>query len=139
MQLGLYVVSITTVQTWAPVLLLTGLTDLLAQVYTLVAYRSAGRKAQRNNEVMMVMFSEWGKIMDTATAYERAHFFGNVKYEVRCSLRRSLRGTLCDSRSFCVGLASVSNSASRSNWFVASCHLFRWDGPRHRSIGLVSR
>eukprot|EP00037_Helgoeca_nana_P017634 m.167052 g.167052 ORF g.167052 m.167052 type:complete len:661 (-) comp24077_c1_seq1:140-2122(-) len=51
-------------------------------VYTLVAYRSAGRKAQRNNEVMMVMFSEWGKIMDTATAYERAHFFGNVKYEV---------------------------------------------------------
>jgi hypothetical protein len=89
MQLGLYVVSITTVQTWAPVLLLTGLTDLLAQVYTLVAYRSAGRKAQRNNEVMMVMFSEWGKIMDTATAYERAHFFGNVKYEVRCSLRRS--------------------------------------------------
>lgn len=31
----------------------------------------------------MVMFSEWGKIMDTATAYERAHFFGNVDYEVR--------------------------------------------------------
>eukprot|EP00035_Acanthoeca_spectabilis_P020889 m.435107 g.435107 ORF g.435107 m.435107 type:complete len:662 (+) comp17813_c0_seq1:164-2149(+) len=51
-------------------------------IYSVIAFKSAAKKARRNKEVMMVMFSEWGKIMDTATAYERAHFFGNVDYEV---------------------------------------------------------
>ena len=32
--------------------------------------------------MMMVMLSEWGKILDTASSYERAHFFGNVEHEV---------------------------------------------------------
>jgi hypothetical protein len=51
-------------------------------VYSVVAYRYAARKSKRNSQMMMVMFSEWGKIMATATSYERAHIFGNVGYEV---------------------------------------------------------
>eukprot|EP00038_Savillea_parva_P006201 m.162273 g.162273 ORF g.162273 m.162273 type:complete len:667 (-) comp12170_c0_seq1:218-2218(-) len=50
--------------------------------YTAFTFNAAGRAAQRNTELMTIMFSEWGKIMDTATAYERAHYFGNVDYEV---------------------------------------------------------
>ena len=50
-----------------------------------VAYAAAKKKAQRNKDMMAALFSEWGKIMATATSYERAHFFDNVGVEVRGS------------------------------------------------------
>ena len=56
---------------------------LLFLIYSVVAYRAATKKAQRNAEMMGVMLSEWGKIVATANSYERAHFFGNVEHEVR--------------------------------------------------------
>merc|ERR1712224_519265 len=31
---------------------------------------------------MAAFLSEWGKILATASSYERAHFFGNVAHEV---------------------------------------------------------
>merc|ERR1711998_79614 len=51
-------------------------------VYSWTAYQLAAAKAERNREAMTVMLSEWGKIMDTAGSYERAHFFDNVELEV---------------------------------------------------------
>jgi len=51
-------------------------------VFTVAAYQAAKRKAQRNKDMMHAMLSEWGKILGTATSYERAHFFNNVDYEV---------------------------------------------------------
>ena len=51
-------------------------------IYSCVAYKLAAAKAERNREMMTVMLSEWGKIMDTAGSYERAHFFDNVPLEV---------------------------------------------------------
>ena len=40
----------------------------LVLVYTIAVYRAAKKKAQRNKDMMTVMFSEWGKIMDTASS-----------------------------------------------------------------------
>ena len=39
-------------------------------------------KAARNKKMMLVLMSEWGKLLATATSYERAHFFDNVEHEV---------------------------------------------------------
>jgi len=50
--------------------------------YTLLAYRAAKAKAERNKSFMTALFSEWGKVMSVATSYERAHFFDNVQYEI---------------------------------------------------------
>ena len=50
--------------------------------YSKVAYAAAGKKAERNKNMMMAMLSEWGKILATAQSYERAHVFGNVGHEV---------------------------------------------------------
>jgi ABC-type multidrug transport system fused ATPase/permease subunit len=47
-----------------------------------IAYSAAGKKAQRNKDMMTALLSEWGKIMATAGSYERAHFFDNVDFEV---------------------------------------------------------
>eukprot|EP00518_Triparma_eleuthera_P016130 CAMPEP_0197552380 /NCGR_PEP_ID=MMETSP1320-20131121/5893_1 /TAXON_ID=91990 /ORGANISM="Bolidomonas sp., Strain RCC2347" /LENGTH=604 /DNA_ID=CAMNT_0043112959 /DNA_START=179 /DNA_END=1993 /DNA_ORIENTATION=+ len=51
-------------------------------VYTLLSYRAAQAKAERNKEFMTALFSEWGKIVSVAGSYERAHFFNNVEHEV---------------------------------------------------------
>lgn len=55
---------------------------VLLVLYTIISYRAAARKAERNREMMMVMLSEWGSILDRASSYERAHYFGNVGHEV---------------------------------------------------------
>jgi len=52
---------------------------------TVVAYRSAGRKAQRNEEMMTTMFKEWASLLATVSSYEIAHFFDNVEFEVKKS------------------------------------------------------
>lgn len=54
-------------------------------VYTFAAYRAAEKAADRNKNMMAAMFSSWSKILDTASSYERAHFFDNVDYEVEKS------------------------------------------------------
>jgi len=51
-------------------------------VYNFASYRAAEKAAERNKQMMMVMFSEWSKLLDTAGSYERAHFFDNVDFEV---------------------------------------------------------
>ncbi len=55
---------------------------LLFVSFTFASYRAAEGKADRNKQMMMVMFSQWGKILSTANAYERAHYFDNIDYEV---------------------------------------------------------
>jgi len=55
---------------------------VLFLLYTMLAYEAAKKKSARNAKMMMVMFSEWGKLLSTANAYERAHFFDRVDYEV---------------------------------------------------------
>jgi len=60
----------------------------LVVIYTLTAYRFARAKAQRNKDMMTCMLSEWGKIMASAGAYERAHFFGNVGFEISATRGR---------------------------------------------------
>ncbi|GMH77551.1 hypothetical protein TrLO_g15556, partial [Triparma laevis f. longispina] len=42
-------------------------------------------KSERNKKMMMTLFSNWGKIMETARSYERAHFFDNVEHEIGCA------------------------------------------------------
>ena len=51
-------------------------------VFSVVSYYGAGKKVERDKNLMMAMLSEWGKILTVAGSYERAHFFDNVEYEV---------------------------------------------------------
>lgn len=53
--------------------------------YTVLSFRMAKRKAQRNKELLMAFMTEWGKLLASAGSYERAHFFGNVDREVKCA------------------------------------------------------
>lgn len=70
---------------------------LLFILYTWISYKAAAEKARRNRELMRIMLSEWGGILAGASAYERAHIFGNVDYEVKkvkekfASISRKLR------------------------------------------------
>jgi len=62
--------------------LLAAMQLFLFALFTGITFRAAAAKAQRNKELMVIMLSEWGKILAVLQAYERAHFFGNVEEEV---------------------------------------------------------
>lgn len=51
-------------------------------LYTVAAYSSAKKTAERNKDMMAAMFSEWGNLLSAAQSYERAHFFDRVEHEV---------------------------------------------------------
>lgn len=58
---------------------------LLFLAYTAACYKAAKAKSERNKKMMMTLFSNWEKIMETARSYERAHFFDNVEHEIGCA------------------------------------------------------
>mmetsp|Transcript_2194 Transcript_2194/g.4013 ORF Transcript_2194/g.4013 Transcript_2194/m.4013 type:complete len:507 (+) Transcript_2194:724-2244(+) len=71
------VILISSLYGWIGVLQL-----VLFAVITEVSYRQAKKKAERNKEMMGVMFTEWAGLLATVSSYEIAHFFNNVDFEV---------------------------------------------------------
>jgi len=56
---------------------------VLVGAYSIVSYQAAHMKAENAKEQMKTGMAEFGKILAGAGSYERAHFFGNVAFEVQ--------------------------------------------------------